>query len=174
MGTPTLRELALQAEVQQLRERLALVEGSDLEGSQVGQAGIAAHDEAEAHKNRLAAVLGALPVGVALVNAQGGIIECNAAFEQAWGGPRPRSMEDYAARKPRWADTGKPVRREEWASARAVQKGETVVNQEVCIERFDGTRALLLNSAAPIRDTHGRICGSAVAIWNVIRTESIG
>jgi PAS domain S-box-containing protein len=173
MGTPTSKELALQAEVQQLRERLALVEGSELEGRQVGEAGsIAAHEQAATHKNRLESVLEALPTGVALVDAQGGIIECNAAFEQAWGEPRPRSIEGYAAHKPRWADTGKPVRPEEWASARALQRGETVVNQEVWIERFDGTRALVLNSAAPIRDAHGRISGAAVGIRDVTKLKA--
>ena len=171
MDMPTLRELALQAEVQQLRERLALVEGSELGGRQVSEARMATHDEAAAYKSRLEAVLGSLPAGVAFVDAQGEIIECNAAFEQAWGGPRPRSVEDYAAHKARWADTGNSVRPEEWASARALQKGETVVNQEVWIERFDGTRALVLNSAAPIRDAHGRICGSAVAIRDITKLK---
>src|SRR5262249_53709694 len=126
-------------------------------------------DESAAHKNRLEAVLRALPTGVALVDAQGGIIECNAAFEQAWGEPRPQSIDDYAAHKPRWADTGKPVRPEQWASARGVQRGETVINQEVWVERFDGTRVLLLNSAAPIRDTRGQICGAAVGIRDVTK-----
>ena len=76
-------------------------------------------------------------------------------------------MSDYAAYKARWADTGRPVQPEEWASARAVQHGETVVNQELQIQRFDGTRAYVLNSAAPIRDADGRIIGCAVAIRDI-------
>jgi len=125
--------------------------------------------EAVAQKNRLEAVLEALPVGVALIDPEGGNIECNAAFELIWGGPRPvaRSVEEYAAYKAWWGDTGDPVRPEEWASARATQNGETVINQEMWIERIDGTRAFVLNSAAPIRDAQGRICGSAVAIIDI-------
>src|SRR5436190_3448780 len=90
------------------------------------------------------------------------------AFD-VWGGPRPaiRSVQDYAAYKAWWADTGKPVQPDDWAWTRAVQKGETVVNQEMQIERFDGTRAFVLNSAVPIRDAQGRISGSAVVIRDI-------
>jgi PAS domain S-box-containing protein len=129
----------------------------------------AAHAQAVNEKNRLNALLDALPVGVALIDAQGGTIASNPQFEEVWGGPRPPtvSVRDYAAYKGWWADTGAPVEPEEWASARAVQKGETVLNQEVRIERFDGTRVIVLNSAAPIRDAEGRIAGSAVAIQEI-------
>jgi PAS domain-containing protein len=80
---------------------------------------VAAHGDTVIQKNRLKAVLEALPVGVSLIDAQGGNIECNTAFEQVWGGPRPatRSVEDYAAYKAWWADTGRPVQPEEWAAA---------------------------------------------------------
>jgi PAS domain S-box-containing protein len=120
-------------------------------------------------RNRLRAVLDALPVGVALVDSRGGILESNAAFEQIWGAPRATtgSVEDYAAYKAWWADTSRPVQAEEWAAARAVRNGETVVNQELQIERFDGSRAFVLNSAAPIRDAQGRISGAAVAIRDI-------
>jgi PAS domain S-box-containing protein len=133
---------------------------------------VIAHEDTVIQKNRLSAVLEALPAGVALVDAQGGKVESNAAFEQVWGGPRfATCFEDYAAFKAWWADTGKPVQPAEWASARAVQKGETVVNQKMQIQRFDGSRAFVLNSAAPIRDAQGRILGSAVAITDITKLK---
>jgi PAS domain S-box-containing protein len=129
----------------------------------------AAHAEALSERNRLQALMQALPVGVALVNAEGGNVRSNAAFEQVWRGPRPATqpVSDYAAYKAWWADTGRPVQPEEWASAVALQRGETVISQEMQIERFDGTRAFVLNSAAPIRDPQGQIAGSAVAIMDI-------
>jgi PAS domain S-box-containing protein len=133
---------------------------------------VIAHEDTVIQKNRLSAVLEALPAGVALIDAQGGKVESNAAFEQIWGGPRLATrFEDYAAFKAWWMDTGKPVQPAEWASARAVQKGETVVNQEMQIQRFDGSRAFVLNSAAPIRDAQGRISGSAVAITDITKLK---
>ena len=130
---------------------------------------MAAHEETVIERNRLSALLDALPVGVAVLDAEGGQLDCNTAFEQLWGGPRPvpRSVGEYAAYKAWWPETGQPVRPEEWASALAVQKGETTVNQELQIERIDGTRVFVLNGAAPIFDAHGRIAGSAVAIQDI-------
>jgi two-component system cell cycle sensor histidine kinase/response regulator CckA len=129
----------------------------------------AAHESAVTEKNRLTALMEALPVGVALIDPQGGNIASNRQFEQIWGGTPPptRSVADYASYQAWWTSTRQPVRPEEWASARAVQHGETITNQEIEIQRFDGTRAFVLNSAAPIRDSQGRIVGSAVAIKDI-------
>jgi len=140
---------------QQLRGHVAAVE--------------AAHRALEQEKRRLEAVLNALPVGVAITDATGGSIQSNAAFEDVWGGPRPAtdSVEDYAAYRAWWPDRNVAVDPHEWASALAVETGATVVGQVVEIERFDGTRAFVSNSAAPIRDAQGRIVGSAVAIQDV-------
>jgi PAS domain S-box-containing protein len=131
------------------------------------------HEDTVIQKNRLSAVLEALPTGVAVTDAEGGRVQSNAAFKQVWSGPVPgaHAVEDYAAFKAWWLDSGKQVQPEEWASARAVQKGETVVNQEMQIERFDGSRAFVLNSAAPIRDAQGRISGSAVAITDITKLK---
>jgi PAS domain S-box-containing protein len=120
-------------------------------------------------KNRLEAVMEALPVGVAILDTEGGNIRWNPMFDQVWGSPRPvvQSIGEYALYKAWWADTGRPVQPEEWASARAVTKGEAVLGQEVQIERFDGSRAFVLNSAAPVFDALGNIVGCTVAILDI-------
>jgi PAS domain S-box-containing protein len=125
--------------------------------------------ETENERGRLEAVMEALPVGVSVTDAQGGNIRANSAFEQIWGSPRPAtaSVSDYAAYKAWWTDTGKPVNPEEWASAQAVQKGQAVVGQMIEIQRFDGSRASVINSAAPVLGAHGQIIGSAVAIQDI-------
>ncbi len=128
----------------------------------------AAHGQAVTDRNRLAAVMEALPVGVAIVDAQGGNIQANAAFEQVWGAVRSaRGVSDYVAYHAWWPDTGEPVQPEEWASAIAVQRGEAVVGQEMQIQRADGTRAWVLNSGAPILDAQGQVVGAAVAIQDI-------
>ena len=118
---------------------------------------------------RLQALMQAMPIGVALLDAQGGNVAANPAYDEVWMGPCPpvRSVDDYAAYQAWWADTGKPLQPEDWASARAVQHGETVVGQLLRIRRFDGSDAIVLNSAAPIRDANDRITGSALAIQDI-------
>jgi PAS domain S-box-containing protein len=125
--------------------------------------------DAENEKRRLEAVMEALPVGVALTDPQGGTLTFNKAFEQVWGAPRPRteSFNDYAAYKAWWSETGKPVAPEEWASAQTLQKGHAVVGQLMEIAKFDGSRASVINSGAPVFDAEGKISGCAVAIQDI-------
>jgi len=122
-------------------------------------------------------MMAALPIGVAITNAWGGLMRTNTAFERIWSGPRPEtsSVEDYTRYKAWRLDTGNPVAPNEWASALALLTGETVDGQLFKIQRFDGSEAYVLNSAAPIRDIEGRIVGSAVAIQDITelkRTEA--
>jgi PAS domain S-box-containing protein len=130
-----------------------------------------AHREALDAKARLEAAMEALPVGLAILDADGGILRANAAYDRIWGQNRPsaRSVADYVEYKARWLDTGRYVLPEEWASARAIRGGEAVVGQLMEVERFDGGRVCVLNSAAPIFDEHGAITGCAVAIQDVSR-----
>jgi PAS domain S-box-containing protein len=120
-------------------------------------------------RNRLEAVMETLPVGVAILDEHGGNLQSNSMFDQIWGGPRPpiRAVADYSAFKAWWADSGALVLPEEWASARAVHKGETVVGQVMRIERFDGKMAFILNSAAPVLDAQGLVAGCAVGILDI-------
>jgi PAS domain S-box-containing protein len=120
-------------------------------------------------KNRLRAMMEALPVGVALVDARGENIIANQAFEQIWGPGRPSASttDDYASYKACWIDTGALVQPDEWASARAVQRGETIVGQLLQIHHFDGSHMFVHNSAAPIRNVNGEIVGSAIAMMDI-------
>ncbi|NTU42027.1 MAG: GAF domain-containing protein [Nitrospirales bacterium] len=129
----------------------------------------AARLEAVNDRKRIEAVMEALPVGLAIVDSQGGSIQANRVFEEIWGCPRPdiRTVREYGLYKAWWAESGLPLDPEEWASARAVQRGETVTGQLIRIERFDGGHVFVHNSAAPIFDVHGGIVGSAVAIMDI-------
>lgn len=132
-----------------------------------------AHANAVNEKNRLEAIMRALPVGLSIIDEQGGNIGSNPAFEQIWGEPRPpvNNINDYISYQAWWTDSGCLVKPEEWASARATQYGETVIGQEIEIQRFDGARAYVLNSAAPIHDSKGRLTGCAVAIMDITRLK---
>jgi PAS domain S-box-containing protein len=122
----------------------------------------------ETDKRHLEAVLEALPVGVVITDAEGGILLTNSMDEQIWGSrPVTHDVGDYVQYRAWWADSGKLVEPHEWASAQAVQKGESVFGQMLEIQRFDGGRRFILNSAVPIRDEEGRVTGSAVAVQDI-------
>lgn len=128
-------------------------------------------------RNRLLAVMQALPAGVVICDEKGGIILANERYREIWGGelPSTSSIRDYTAFKAWWMDTGEPLKPEEWASAQAVLKGEAVTEQFLEIERFDGSHAFVLNSAAPVFNTRGAVVGSTVAIIDItqrVQTEN--
>jgi PAS domain S-box-containing protein len=131
---------------------------------------LTAHQAMVREQNFLKAVFDALPVGICITDEHGGVIRTNNMDEKIWGArPATGGINDYHEYKAWWADTGKPVQPEEWASARAVTEGETVLDQVLEIKRFDGTRGFIHNSAAPVRDSNEKIIGSAVSIQDVTR-----
>ena len=150
-------------------ERCTLAIADDItERKRAEEALRSAQLQAQTEKRHLEAVLQSLPVGVVITDAQGGVLLTNGMDEQIWG-PRPSTHEvdDYVQYQAWWSDSGKPVEPHEWASAQAVLKGEAVYGQALEIQRFDGGRGFILNSAVPIRDGEGRITGSAVAIQDI-------
>ena len=132
---------------------------------------IEAYRQAGDARARLEAAMEAVPIGLVIQDAAGGIIRANPAYERIWGAGRPptRSFEDNREYRARWLDTGREVLPDEWASARAHLQGETVVGQLMEIDRFDGGRTVILNSAAPIFDPDGASTGCAVAVQDVGR-----
>jgi PAS domain S-box-containing protein len=65
------------------------------------------------------------------------------------------------------ADSKTPARVDEMAGMRAMQHGEITDDLEWIVKRPDGSAAVILSRAAPIRDSRGRIMGSVTA-WRDI------
>jgi PAS domain S-box-containing protein len=114
-----------------------------------------------AHKadRQLQQVLDALQVGVSVVDKQGRIVVANSSDRQLWGGGRDQGVQKVAEHRGWWADTGEPVRPEEWGAVRAIG-GEFSADEEVMIETIDGEQRTILNSATPLLDESGEIVGA--------------
>ena len=107
-------------------------------------------------------VLDTLPVGVWIMDRAGRIVYGNPAGRRIWGGARYVGIEQFGQYKGWWRSTGKRIEPEEWAAARAIQKGEASLGEEIEIECFDGSRKIILNSAVPIRDPSGAVIGGII------------
>ncbi|BAZ39206.1 multi-sensor hybrid histidine kinase [Calothrix sp. NIES-4101] len=116
-------------------------------------------EELEQNKEILWSVLENLPVGVWISDKNGKIVHTNRAGEEIWAGKKYVGTEDYGEYRGWWADTGELISPEEWAMRRAIQQGETSINEVIDIECFDGSHKTILNSAVPLRDSQGNING---------------
>lgn len=123
----------------------------------------------ESERARLQTVLATLPVGVFIAEASGRMVAVNDAGRQIWGQDAPLAggVSEYVEYKGWHPDTGERYTAEDWALARALIGGETIVGEVIDIERFDGIRATILNSAAPILDDEGRIAGAVVTVQDI-------
>ena len=106
----------------------------------------------------LRSVLDTLPVGVRVADRDGRVLMRNPASERIWIGEvgddnAPRELLGW------WAGTGRPVALGEWPLERAIEKGEVTLDEEIEIERPDGSRRALRASGVPIRDLQGAITG---------------
>ncbi len=121
------------------------------------------------------AILGALPVGVAIADEHGRITEVNDQFKKIWGpAPQVNGIDQYGVFKGSHPDTGEPIPAEEWTLARAIRTGEVTTGEVIDIERFgDGQQATILNSAAPIRNDQGEIVGGVLVMTDITERKQM-
>ncbi len=133
---------------------------------------VRAEEEVRKSQRLLQRVLDTIPVGVVVVDQAGDAIHRNPEAERIWGGKTIISgAERWVKSKGWWHDTGKPIGAGEWASERALSKGETSLAELIDIEAFDGRRKVMENSAAPIRDGEGTIVGAVVVNQEVTASQ---
>jgi PAS domain-containing protein len=103
----------------------------------------------EAGERLLRTVLEALPIGVWILGPDGRILQANAAGIGIWGGARFVGLREFGQYKGWRLATGKAIAPDEWAAARAIQHGETSIDEEIEIECFDGTRTATRRAGFP-------------------------
>ena len=126
-----------------------------------------AEQAVKASQQLLHTVLATLPVGVAVTDQAANVILVNPAWKRIWGDVIASGRERWARSKGFWHDSGARIDPENWASARALSKGETSLNELIDIESFDGQQKTIQASAAPIRNAEGTIAGAVIVIDDV-------
>jgi PAS domain S-box-containing protein len=130
--------------------------------------------EAEAGHARLSAVLQATPVGIMMADANGNVLESNAAHDTLWRrSSLPKATRiDFSEWKGWWADGsprhGQPLRPEEWPLVQALHSGAHA-HALVEIETFGEPplHRLAVISAAPVCDRDGRVVAGVVALLDI-------
>jgi len=107
-------------------------------------------------------VMKLLPVGVWILNEKGEIISGNDTGQMIWAGIRYIGKENFGEYKGWWLNSGKQIKPHEWSASRAIDKGETSIDEEIEIECFDGTHKIILSSTVPLYNNNGSIRGAIV------------
>ncbi len=133
------------------------------------------YGRAATERERLAAVLSRLPVGVIIADAPSGrLVLGNAEVERIWRHPFLASAEigEYGAHRGFHPD-GRPYQPEEWPLARSLSTGEVVAGEEVDFERGDGSRGTIVINAAPMLNPDGSVAAAVCTFVDITdRTEA--
>jgi PAS domain S-box-containing protein len=135
------------------------------------------HDQKEASEvlaaseARLRAILSQLPVGVVISNMEGRIVTTNEAFRHIWGSVRQVGLQRYDEYEGYWFDSGRRLTTNDWALARALKHGETVLNDVVVLKAFNGEEKIILNSAAPVHTETGELTGAIAVIQDITKEK---
>ncbi len=131
---------------------------------------------AESEKNRLRTILETMPVAVSIFDASCKLIEHNALAEKYSllnnlsicnrGVGRKKTMRW-------WADTGMPVERDDLPLIKAITKGTTALGNIFDVELYEGQRATIMASAAPMRDEHRKIVGGVLVQQDVTEQREL-
>jgi hypothetical protein len=149
---------------QRLRaERLAELDSDRRRGEQ------ALRDSEERYR-RLVSVL---PAAIHTCDADGRITFYNHHAAALWGRtPRTGEQEDrFCGSWRAWRLDGTRLPADEMPTARAIRRGTPCRDQEVVIERPDGSRITVRVNVDPIRDQHGRLAG-AVSVFHDVTASA--
>jgi signal transduction histidine kinase/PAS domain-containing protein len=131
---------------------------------------------AQREKERVEALLEQMPAGVILAESPSGKMTLhNQQVQVIWRRHfiACSSIEEYRS-WPAYRRDGRRLEPEEWPLARALRRGEVVLNQEIDILRGDGSRGTVLTSAAPLRAPDGHTVGGVTTFVDITekrRTE---
>lgn len=103
-----------------------------------------------------------LPVGLWIADRSGKLIGSNPAGIKIWGGEQTVGPEEYHIFKAKRLPSGIEIAPDDWALNHSINKGETILDELLEIETFDGKKKIILNYSTPITAENGEIQGAVV------------
>ncbi len=123
--------------------------------------------ELERERERLTTIVREMPAGLVLAEAPNGRYAIvNQRAQQLLGTTVGEHIGVHGRYTALHSD-GRQYTPEDWPLARALQRGEVSVAEEVQIVCRDGTRKTLLLNAAPIRDGQGRVVAAVATFQDI-------
>jgi signal transduction histidine kinase len=129
---------------------------------------------AEAESERLQALIEALPVGIAMFDAQGNATLSNQAIAALFGQAPTGNGRTAGGRYTLLTADGRPLPPEESPLCRVLNDGVAQLGRELVVRRLDsGEDVPVLVNAAPFRDAAGRLTGVVTVYQDITRLREV-
>lgn len=116
------------------------------------------------------------PLGISITDHEGTIVRENAYYDVMVAGKQVglTGVKPWEICKG-WSKTsGLFLQPQDWPAMQAIATGKPVLHKMICIERLDGSFGTILESAAPITDSFGRVSGARVITQDVTKAVRPG
>jgi PAS domain S-box-containing protein len=98
-----------------------------------------------------------LPIGLWIADKNGKLLQGNPAGVAIWGTEPSVDQKKYGVFKAKRLPSGEKITPDDWALAHTVNKGETIVDELLEIDAFDGKKKIILNYTSPVLDGEGNV-----------------
>jgi len=119
-------------------------------------------EELRKRESQLQRIFEILPIGLWFADKEGTLLQGNRKGIEIWGAEPTVTIAEYGIFKAWHLPSRKPVLADEWALAKTIRSGETIVDELLEIETFDGKRKTIFNYTAPVVDGNGQVDGAIV------------
>lgn len=118
-------------------------------------------------------ILELLPVAVCICDLDGRIVQYNRRAVEIWGrAPKPgETHEHFTAAAKYFSADGQQL--PESRVSTVLRSGEPVRNEEIVVERHDGSRVAVLIDVDPLRDANGRMLGVVTCFQDITDRKRI-
>jgi len=132
-----------------------------------------AEEELRRRENQLQRIFEILPIGLWFADKDGTLLRGNPKGIEIWGAEPTVPISEYGVFKGWHLPSRKPVHADEWALAKTIRSGETIVDELLEIEAFDGKRKTILNYTAPVLDGEGQVDGAIVVNLDISERKTL-
>ncbi len=115
----------------------------------------------------LSKIMEVLPVGLWFSDSDGRLMQGNPRGVQIWGAEPHVAPEDYGVFRARRLPSYEEIGPDDWSLLRSIRDRETVMDELIEIDAFDGVKRAVLNSTAPVIDDDGTLLGAIVVNQDV-------
>jgi PAS domain S-box-containing protein len=118
-------------------------------------------------------ILELLPVAVCICDLDGRIVQFNSRAVQIWGRtPKPGEKHEHFTAEAKFY-TAEGERLPESRVSKVLKSGQAVRNEEVVIDRADGTRIAILIDVDPLVDARGQMVGLVTCFQDVTERKRV-